>query len=530
MADVYCAQPGAESINRASGTFPLERPSSFIEEERQLLVERCRLVFGLGLAISVALIGFLRLVVGGEWSPLERWLDAAHVASFVLGIGALHFLRHRLHALQLLALGVAGLNALLAAHSVGVVQADADYDLAVVLALILFVPAAVIPWRMHHQTALGFIALLAVVAAAAIHYIVGTGGQPVAPAFWEEVILSAIAVAILAATSVLVTYTLYSLRRKAHEARRLGNYTIERELGRGGMGEVFVARHARMVRPSAVKVLRVSTAFDEEALARFEREVQTASSLTHPNTITIYDYGRADRHTFYYAMEYLEGLDLERLVERFGPTPPVRGAYIISQVCGSLAEAHGRAIIHRDMKPANIFLTQRGGLYDYVKVLDFGLAKQVQADQTVTRKGLVVGTPHYMSPEAILGESEVDTRSDIYSLGAVAYYLLTGRPPFEADSTMRLLYQHVEKEPERPSRVSELPVPPELDDVVLTCLAKAPDDRFQSASELASALRVVPFAEPWSADAAREWWSLHDEALRPVLYESAPRDAAAAEH
>lgn len=528
-SDIFVALPGMDSISDASGAFPLEKPSSFIEEEQRLLLERCRLVFGLGLAISVVLIGFSRLVVGGEWGPIERWLDMAHIASFAIGFGALHFLKHRLRGLQLLALAVIAFNALAAAYSIGVVQTDADYDVAVVLALVLFVPAAVIPWRVRHQVALGVVALLAVGAAALTRYFQQIGaGRVVDPAFWDQVLLSAVAVTILAATSVLVTYTLYNLRRRAHRARRLGNYTIESELGKGGMGEVFVARHARMVRPSAVKVLRVSSAFDEESLARFEREVQTASSLTHPNTITIYDYGRADRHTFYYAMEYLEGMDLKRLVERFGPIVSARAVYIISQVCASLSEAHVRNVIHRDLKPANIFLTQRGGLFDYVKVLDFGLAKQVESDQTVTQTGLLVGTPQYMSPEAILGEPAVDTRSDIYSLGSVAYYLLTGRPPFEARTTMRLLYDHLQKKPEPPSRLAEVSIPDALDQAVMKCLEKDPDDRFQTVADLGATLADISFDDFWSVEKAEEWWRLHDEAMRPVLYESAPRDAPVA--
>jgi len=290
------------------------------------------------------------------------------------------------------------------------------------------------------------------------------------------------------------------------------------------MGEVFVARHARMCRPSAVKVLRVSGSLDGDALARFEREVQLSSSLTHPNTITIFDFGRAGQNTFYYAMEYLEGLDLQRLVERFGPIEARRVVYLLTQVCGSLAEAHGLQIVHRDLKPANIFLTQRGGLCDYVKVLDFGLAKVVDSDEAagVTRKGVILGTPEYMAPEAIRDGDHVDTRADIYSLGGVAYYLLTGRPPFGPGNTLQTLVDHVRTPAVPPSEVTELEIPAELEAIVLRCLAKWPDERFQTPDELDAALRSVPLEEPWSQDRAREWWTLHADSVRPVLYESAP--------
>jgi serine/threonine-protein kinase len=294
------------------------------------------------------------------------------------------------------------------------------------------------------------------------------------------------------------------------------------------MGQVFVARHARMCRPSAVKVLKASGNLDLAALARFEREVQLSSSLTHPNTITIFDFGRAGQNTFYYAMEYLEGLDLQRLVKRFGPLAPARIVYLLTQVCGSLAEAHGRQIVHRDIKPANIFLTQRGGLFDYVKVLDFGLAKHVDSrdGEGVTQTGLILGTPEYMAPEAIRDEGSVDTRADLYGLGAVAYYLLTGQPPFGGGSAVQTLVDQVRKTPVPPSEITEIDVPVELETIVMRCLEKWPDDRFQSAEQLESALVEVPFEEAWDRNRAREWWSLRTGVARPVLYESAPHGDA----
>jgi serine/threonine-protein kinase len=327
----------------------------------------------------------------------------------------------------------------------------------------------------------------------------------------NHLINGTVSIGILALVAHAVSKTLYSLRKTAHQAERLGNYYVEEELGAGGMGQVFRARHALIRRPTAVKVMQVSGQDAQAAVTRFEREVQLSATLTHPNSITIYDFGRTPDNRFYYVMEYLEGLDLQKLVERFGPIPPARSVFILAQACSALGEAHGRGIVHRDIKPSNIFLTQRGGLYDFVKVLDFGLAKQVSADDAagLTKTGVAVGTPRYISPEAIKGTEHIDPRSDLYCLGAVAYWMLTGRPPFEAKSSVELLIDHVKATPDRPSQVTEVQIPPELDDIVMTCLEKDPEDRFPDAASLEAALRELPFGEPWTAEKALEWWNLH---------------------
>ncbi len=502
MTDIFADSLDTASFLGSLDDYPLASRESFVQEERDLMRRRARLVFGLGLGITAILILLSRVAIGGVWGPWERVLDLSILASFGAGLAVLYTGSPGLRRLHNTAFAVIALNAVLVVVNIEALQVTPDYPSAVILALVLFVPAAVIPWRVGHQMALGVIAVLSpIIVRIVMQTLEGVSGLSVA-AFWQDLLVSSVVLIVLAATSVLVTNTLYSLRRKAHKARKLGNYTIERELGKGGMGEVFVARHARMVRPSAVKVLRVSSVLDEEALARFEREVQTSSSLTHPNTITIYDYGRADRLTFYYAMEYLEGMDLNRLVKRFGPVSAARAIHVLHQVCGSLGEAHDRQVMHRDLKPANIFLTQRGGLFDFVKVLDFGLAKQVQSGQQVTRKGLLVGTPEYMSPEAIHGDFPVDTRSDIYA--------------------MQLLIDQVKKPPEPPSRITEIAVPEALETAILRCLEKRPEDRFQRVQDLDATLRKVPLEEQWSNERATEWWEVHVEDMRPVLYESAP--------
>jgi len=304
------------------------------------------------------------------------------------------------------------------------------------------------------------------------------------------------------------------MRVRLERAERLGSYEIEGEIGKGGMGRVFKTTHAIIRRPTAVKVLRVDSG-DRDLLTRFEREVRLSATLSHPNSITIYDYGRMDEWTLYYAMELLDGKDLRELVRRYGPMPPNRVLYLLEQICGSLAEAHDRGIIHRDLKPPNIFLAKLGGMFDFVKVLDFGLAKQLdeegvdQVDEdslNLTQIGMLIGTPLYISPEGAKRKGKLDARSDIYCLGCVVFWMLTGRAPFIADSAPEALAAHIKTPPPVPSDCSEFDIPQELDDFVLKCLAKSPDDRYQTIAEVQSALRSVPIEEEWTIEQARDWW------------------------
>jgi serine/threonine-protein kinase len=299
-------------------------------------------------------------------------------------------------------------------------------------------------------------------------------------------------------------------RRSAYIGKRVGKYVIEGELGQGGMGRVFEARHVQSGRKAGVKVMQRAKGEDGAATARFEREIRLAATLTHPNTITVYDSGRTKDDEPYYVMEHLVGLDLEALVKRFGPVSPARAAFLLEQVCGALCEVHSRGIVHRDIKPSNIFLTRQGELHDWIKVLDFGLAKQISLEMAdLTSPGRVMGTPLYMAPEVVTGTDKLDGRSDIYSLGAVAYWLLTGRPPFSSTSAIGVIADHVKTVPPRPSEVSELPIPPELDELVMRCLEKKPEDRFQTTCEFAAALSQIQFADPWDRERAGDWWNLH---------------------
>jgi serine/threonine-protein kinase len=321
----------------------------------------------------------------------------------------------------------------------------------------------------------------------------------------EMVIWLGIGVAI----AIYGSHKITVLREEAMAARKLGQYQLQRQLGAGGMGEVYLAEHVLLKRPCAVKVIRPEQAGDATTLQRFLREVQVTSTLTHPNTVQVFDYGQAEDGTVYYAMEYLTGLSLEDLVRVHGPLPPGRTIGVLRQLCGALAEAHGIGLIHRDIKPSNVILCSRGGVHDVAKLLDFGLVRtQAMAAHQVglTQAGMVFGTPTYMSPEQAVG-NDLDARSDIYSLGALAYFLLTGQPPFVRDSIVQVLAAHI-NEAITPPRTHRPTIPPDLEAVVLRCLAKNPDDRFADVASLEQALGACGAASDWMQSDAAVWWSV----------------------
>ncbi len=301
---------------------------------------------------------------------------------------------------------------------------------------------------------------------------------------------------------------LYGLRARIREIGKLGQYTLEEKIGEGGMGTVYRATHAMLRRPAAIKLLAKDRASERDQ-ARFEREVQLTSTLTHPNTIAIFDYGRTADGVFYYVMEYLDGLDLDRLVKEYGPVEPARAIHILVQVCGSLGEAHARGLIHRYVKPANIVLTDRVDEPDVVKVVDFGLVKTLDANSPVSRTDVITGTPMYLSPEAITAPDAVDGRTDIYALGAVAYFLLAGRNVFDGETLVELLSRHMLQEPLAPSLHLAKPLPSDLEQIVLKCLAKDPRERPPSASSLLASLLASEAAARYDRSAALGWWRAH---------------------
>jgi len=302
----------------------------------------------------------------------------------------------------------------------------------------------------------------------------------------------------------------FRLGQAIQRAKQLGSYRLIEPLGKGGMGEVWRAEHHMLARPAAIKLIRPETlgAGEEDAglvLQRFKQEAQATALLDSEHTIHLYDYGATEDGSLYYVMELLDGMDLEELVERTGPVCPERAVCLLQQVCDSLIEAHSRGLIHCDIKPANIFICRKGGTPDFIKVLDFGLVKK--AKEATVSGDKVRGTPAYLSPEVILGDQKPDARSDIYSLGCVAYWLISGQMVFERDSSREILMDHVDSEPPRLGTRAKAPVPPKLESIVHACLKKEPRDRPQSVAELASLLAEIPLAEEWTPGRAGRWWN-----------------------
>ncbi|WP_165071062.1 serine/threonine-protein kinase [Paludisphaera rhizosphaerae] len=327
------------------------------------------------------------------------------------------------------------------------------------------------------------------------------GSTPLAHFGFDAVLLL-----ILAAWSTHGAYTITRLRRQEREARRMGQYRLIRKLGAGGMGEVHLAEHKFLKRPCALKLIRPGVVADARTLERFEREVRITAELSHPNTVDVYDYGRTEDGEYFYVMEYLPGLSLEDLVRRHGPLPPGRTVHLLRQVCMALAEAHDAGLVHRDIKPSNIFATRRGGVDDVAKLLDFGLVRIPDARSAdLSGEGRIQGTPAFMAPEQATGDAEVDARSDVYSLGAVAYFLLTGEPPFAQGSAVAILIAAARDTVTPPSK-RRPGVPEDLERVVLRCLEKRPEDRYQNIRDLERALAACSSANEWGSERAALWW------------------------
>jgi serine/threonine-protein kinase len=312
---------------------------------------------------------------------------------------------------------------------------------------------------------------------------------------------------------------LHALGTEVRKARELGSYRLLERIGAGGMGEVWRASHRLLARPAAIKLIRPSASPEmgaaDEVKQRFEREAQAIARLRSPHTVNLFDFGVADDGTFYYVMELLEGLDAERLVRDFGPLPAERVIYLVLQMCHSLSEAESVGLVHRDIKPANIVVCRYGEDYDFIKLLDFGIVKALNTPAThhpsamMTAAHTVRGTPAFIAPEQALDAATVDHRADIYAVGCVAYWLLTGELVFTSDSPMGLVMKHAHTPPARPSSRTELPIPRALDDLIMSCLEKNPADRPQRARELARRLDAVPVTSAWTEERAREWWAQH---------------------
>jgi serine/threonine-protein kinase len=328
---------------------------------------------------------------------------------------------------------------------------------------------------------------------------------------------------LLVGVAVVISHVVTTLGRQVARAREMGSYQLGELLGRGGMGEVYKASHRMLARPAAIKLIRRERLGGSDApvaataVTRFRREAEAAAQLRSSHTVGLYDFGVTEDQTFYLVMEFLDGMDLESLVRQHGPMPASRVIHVLRQVCDSLEEAHARGLVHRDIKPANIHLGRVGCREDFVKVLDFGLVTSVSVgarSSLATIDGTIIGTPAYLAPEMAQG-AEVDARADLYALGCVAYFLLTGQQVFTGDTVLTVISQHLQSIPVPPSERTELPIPAALERLVLACLAKKPEDRPQSARQLAQSLQGIDVTAWGEAEAAR-WWSVHHPPQAPT--------------
>ena len=334
---------------------------------------------------------------------------------------------------------------------------------------------------------------------------------------------------LIAGVAALISRVITKLGQQVSKAREMGSYKLVSRLGKGGMGEVWRARHTMLARDAAIKLIQPAMLIDKGAggadimKRRFAQEAKATAMLRSPHTVELYDYGVTADGVFYYVMELLDGIDLDTLVRRFGPQPPARVIYIMTQVCRSLADAHQHGMIHRDIKPSNIFLCRMGNEYDFAKVLDFGLVKMPEGGETITGEGVPRGTPAYLAPEIAQGKTDLDGRTDLYGLGCVAYWLLTGRLVFEEKGAMAMILAHVNATPGIPSKLSPVDLPAALDGAIMACLAKSPRDRPASGEALAAMLESCQGLDPWTRHNAESWWRLHlpaeaaqrDEPLSP---------------
>jgi serine/threonine-protein kinase len=495
------------------------------QETRDLLRSRLRI------AAVLFFVGFFLFFIRwffywDEWGKAEhRWMFYTHGAvTVLLGGLAVKLCRHfvlSLPALRLAELLVFGAPALffivMQYHDVVVMVNLPDGGghlpiLTVPWLLLIFTYALFIPntWQ-RAATVLTTLSVIPLALLAAFWI-----SSPAVGALIQRVEYSgyfsghALMIALAVMIATVGVHTIGTLRREAFTAKQLGQYRLKKLIGSGGMGEVYLAEHQMMKRPCVVKLIRPEKAGDPRMIARFEREVRATAKLSHWNSIDIFDYGRTADGTFYYVMEFLPGHNLGEIVSEYGPLSPARTVYLMGQVCAALNEAHGIGLVHRDIKPANIFCAYRGGVFDVAKLLDFGLAKpKFVADETssqLTIEGSVTGSPMFMSPEQATGDDNVDGRSDIYALGSVMYYILTGRPPFEYDNPFKAMIAHASEAPRAPRQLNP-DIPEALDEVVMRCMEKDPEHRYQDVLSLQRALRDVELTDEWSSDLAADWWS-----------------------
>jgi serine/threonine-protein kinase len=520
-------QPAENVVERAKVCRPkreiINGSGPHLTQETQALL-RLRLraaAFILLVGFGVFLVRHVVGVLAGE--PLDPLLLGLHtLVVFVLGFSSLPLCRQcpvsmrRLRVAELVIFGLPAVFFLLLQHRVtlsdvgrGFMPPPMSFWVLLVFTYAMFIPNT---WR-RAALVIGALALAPdlLVVGMMLGYPAVAEVTTVAD-FMQHVLVMVVA----AVAAVFGTHLINTLRREAFEAKQLGQYRLIAPLGAGGMGEVYLAEHRMLKRPCAIKLIHPEQAGDPHVLARFEREVRMTARLSHWNTVEIFDYGRTEDGTFFYVMEYLPGLSLEGLLQRHGPLPAKRVIHLLRQTCQGLREAHAIGLIHRDIKPGNVFAAQRGGLYDVVKLLDFGLVKPVAEipSARLTQDGAISGTPLFMSPEQARGLGDLDARSDIYSLGAVAYTLLCGRPPFERKSPLEVIIAHARDDVVPPSKL-QADMPADLERVILRCLAKSPEDRFQDTESLEQALAECAAADQWTQVHAARWWQEYEQTAQP---------------
>jgi eukaryotic-like serine/threonine-protein kinase len=483
------------------------------EEARAYLQARLTVLYKLMFWLFLVLIAFLWVVY--RWRPeirpqLQDYVNAAFVAGLVVMayLWRRKLLRKQLTFEQLNWIdtfyAVAANVAIATCAVLSFDRRQAAYTCLIYSCFSVLTRALIVPSTGRRTATVTALATIPMAIGAIIIPFINewpAGKDVSGPAFFVGFMqIEIVAILLAAAGSEII----YGLRQKVNAAQQLGQYTIGRKIGEGGMGIVYLAHHDLLRRPTAIKLLQPDR-IGRDNMQRFEREVQHMSQLTHPNTVAVFDYGRSFEGAFYYAMEYLPGIDLHNLVTRHGKQPAERVRQIMIQVCGALQEAHDRGITHRDIKPANIILCERGAMPDVAKVVDFGLAKELAKESGASTQ-VVVGTPAFVSPEAVTDPNSVGPPADLYSLGCVAYFLLTGRKVFSGNTSVDICIQHVTKPPVPPSEAASVHVPRQLEDIIMTCLAKLPSGRPASADDLADRLRAIGPFDDWDESRALAWW------------------------
>ncbi|MGH7162564.1 MAG: serine/threonine-protein kinase [Planctomycetota bacterium] len=496
--------------------------SEFQSEVDAYLQSRLKLLTGFGAALGAfffAAAQVERAVAVGLHDGMDFEETEFVILGAVAAMALLHLLVRRLRAASraLVAVDAAAtllaVGACLALYEIG--YDGGPWRLVAVLCLLVLSRAVIVPSSARRTLLLSFPAAAGVALLQISHgrIYVEDGIYYAERNFWAVFLWDQFVLVAGLGIAVLCSRVNFALRLQALRAKRLGQYVIEEKIGQGAMGEVHRATHALLKRPTAIKILRAEMS-GEDKLRRFEREVRHTSRLTHPNTISIYDYGQTADGLFYYAMELLRGKTLQEIVDRAGPMPPARVLHVLVQACGALAEAHDAGLVHRDIKPGNLMLCGQGGDHDVLKVLDFGLVKDIaSADAKMTLAGALCGTPETISPEAIVG-APATAAADLYALGAVGCFLLTGKGIFDARSAAEYLTSHLQADPVPPS-ARDPAVPKDLEAALLGCLAKEPGLRPAGARALRAELLRCADAGRWTQEDAAAWWKSFDAALNP---------------